>query len=64
MMRREPHERAPAHVFVGLWLSMLMLLAEAPSHEMTHAEPDPFEQVQPPSFAPGPSAIPPLHLAV
>jgi flagellum-specific ATP synthase len=27
-------------------------------------EPDPLEQVQPPSIAPGPSAIPPLHLAV
>jgi flagellum-specific ATP synthase len=27
-------------------------------------EPDPFEQAQPPSIAPGPSAIPPLHLAV
>ena len=41
-----------------------MHLAEAPSQEMTHPDPDPFEHVQPGSIAPGPSAIPPLHLAV
>jgi flagellum-specific ATP synthase len=44
--------------------ALLMQLAEAPSHEMTHPEPDPFETVQPAGIPPGPSAIPPLHLAV
>jgi flagellum-specific ATP synthase len=44
--------------------ALLMQLADAPSHDLAMQEPDPFEAVQPAPIAPGPSAIPPLHLAV
>ena len=44
--------------------ALLMQIAEAPSHDLAQQEPDPFEMAQPTPIAPGPSAIPPLHLAV
>jgi flagellum-specific ATP synthase len=44
--------------------ALLMELAEPPSMELTSHDPDPYETVQPAPIAPGPSAIPPLHLAV
>ena len=44
--------------------ALLMQIAEAPSHDLAQQEPNPFEMAQPTPIAPGPSAIPPLHLAV
>jgi flagellum-specific ATP synthase len=44
--------------------ALLLQIAEEPSHELAQQEPDPFEMAQPTPIAPGPSAIPPLHLAV
>jgi flagellum-specific ATP synthase len=44
--------------------SLLMQLAQIPGEALVQHEPDPFESIQPDPIAPGPSAIPPLHLAV
>jgi flagellum-specific ATP synthase len=44
--------------------AQLMQLAAATSQDLAQQEPDPFEAVQPAVIAPGPIAIPPLHLAV
>jgi flagellum-specific ATP synthase len=43
---------------------LLMQLAAPTSEVLTQHEPDPFQAAQPAPFPTGPSAIPPLHLAV
>ena len=44
--------------------AMLLALADSQPEVEHFAEHESYEQVAPPSIAPGPSAIPPLHLAV